>query len=129
MLASLQTLQFVTLGVSLVGFGATLVGFLYMHKRFNALNGRLDELMQFIQSGFVGQRAANLRAHMSQINGLMKRAKQAPTRLKRESEDDAVAVAMAEHAAHFEGELDFIIKTNEKMSAEIFWQLSAAYDS
>ena len=124
MLASLQTLQYVTLGVSLVGLGATLAGFFYMRKRFNALNGRIDELMQTIQAGFAEQRATNLRAHISQINGLMKEAKQASTLSNPERGYGRVADAMSEHAAHFEGELEFIIKTNEKINAEMFWQLA-----
>ena len=123
MIASLQSLQYATLGVSLVGVGVTVAGFVYMHKRFNALEGRIDELMRSIESGFANQRAAALRAHISQVKGLVKSVTQAPTFSRPEREYSRVAEAMSEQAAHFEGELEFLIKTDGKMNVEIFWQL------
>lgn len=124
MIASLQTLQYATLGVSLVGVGITVAGFVYMHKRFNALDVRLDELMKSIQSEFTRQRESALREHMSQVKGLLKSVKQAPTLSRPEIEYSRVAEAMSEQAAHFEGELEFLIKTDSKMNVEMFWQLA-----
>lgn len=124
MIASLQTLQYATLGVSLVGVGITVAGFVYMHKRFNALDGRLDELMKSIQSEFTRQRESALRGHMSQVKGLLKSVKQAPTLSRPEIEYSRVAEAMSEQAAHFEGELEFLIKTDSKINVEMFWQLA-----
>lgn len=124
MIASLQTLQYATLGVSLVGVGVTVAGFIYMHKRFNVLEGRIDELMKSIQSGFATQREAALRAHMFQVKGLVKSVKQAPSLSRPEREYSRVAEAMSEQAAHFEGELEFLIKMDGKMNVEMFWQLA-----
>lgn len=124
MIASLQSLQFATLGVSLVGLGVTVAGFVYMHKRFNALDDRIDELMKSVQSGFASQREAALRAHMSQVKGLVKSVKQAPSLSRPELEYNRVAEAMSEQAAHFEGELEFFIKMDGKMNVEMFWQLA-----
>ena len=45
MMETLQALQVATLGVSLVGVGVSVAGFLYMRKRFNSLDGRLDRLI------------------------------------------------------------------------------------
>lgn len=127
MLASMQGLQYATLGVSLVGLGVTVAGFAYMHKRFKALDGRIDELTQTIHSGFASQRAADLRGHMSQVHGLVKSAQQAPTLSRPELEYNRVAVAMSEQAFHFDGELEFYIKSNSKMNAELFWQLAQLF--
>lgn len=124
MMASLQALQYATLGVSLVGVGVTVAGFVYMHKRFNALEGRLDELMKSIQSGFARQHEEALRAHISQIKGLLKSVRQAPTLSRPELEYGRVAEAMSGQAAHLEGELRFLIETGGRMNAEMFWQLA-----
>lgn len=124
MLTSMQVFQYATLGVSLVGLGVTAAGFTYMHKRFKALDGRIDELMQSIHSGFASQRAADLRGHMYQVHGLVKSAKQASTLSRPELEYNRVAEAMSEQAFHFDGELEFFIKTNGKMNVELFWQLA-----
>jgi H+/gluconate symporter-like permease len=42
MMETLQALQVATLGVSLVGVGVSVAGFLYMRKRFNSLDGRIS---------------------------------------------------------------------------------------
>ena len=124
LISSLQTLCYGTLGVSLIGVGVTVAGIVYMHKRFNALEGRIDELIKSMESGFASQREAALRAHVSQVNGLVKSVMQAPTLSRPEREYSRVAEAMTEQAAHFEGELEFLIKADGKISVEIFWQLA-----
>ncbi len=124
MIAALQVLQYATLGVSLVGVGVSVAGFVYMHKRFNALDCRIDELMKSIHSGFAIQHEATLRAHISQTKGLIKAAGQAPTLSRPEMEYARVAEAMSEQAAYFEGELEFLITMNGKINVEIFWQLA-----
>ncbi|MFA7293332.1 MAG: hypothetical protein WC023_13930 [Rhodocyclaceae bacterium] len=124
MIASLQSLQIATLGVSLVGLGVTVAGFIYMHKRFNSLDGRIDKLIASVHTGFESQREAALRAHMSQVKGLVKRAKQAPTLSRPEREYSRIAEDFSEQASHFEGELEFLIKVEGKVNVELFWQLA-----
>jgi len=124
MMATLQTLQYATLGAALVGVGVSVAGFAYMHKRFNALEGRIDELTGTVRSGFASQREATLRTHLSQVKGLVKAAKQAPTLSRPEAEYGRIAEAMAEQAAHFEGEVEFTIKASRRIDVEAFWQLA-----
>lgn len=124
MIASLQSLQYATLGVSLVGVGVTVAGFIYMHKRFNALDGRIDELMKSVKSGFDSQREAALRAHMSQVKGMVKSVRQARSLSHPDREYGRLAEGMSEQAAHFEGELEFLIKMDGKVNVEMFWQLA-----
>jgi hypothetical protein len=124
MIASLQSLQIATLGVSLVGVGVSVAGFIYMHKRFNSLDGRIDKLLASVQAGFESQRQATLRAHMSQVKGLVKLAKQAPSLSQPEGEYSRIAESLSEQASHFEGEVEFLIKAKGKLNVELFWQLA-----
>lgn len=124
MVASLQTLQYATLGVSMVGLGVTVAGFAYMHKRFDALDVRFSELSNILQSGFNEQRQATMRARLSQVKGLAKAAGQAHTLSQPGLEYCRIAESMSEQAAHFEGELEFLIKAEGKMNLEVFWQLA-----
>lgn len=123
MMASLQTLQYATLGVSLIGIGVSVAGFIYMHKRFNALDSKFDYLIKSVQSEFLRIREAALRTQMSKVNGLIKAAKQAPTLSRPDLEFSRIAEQLSEQAAHFEGEIEFLIKTEDKMQSSVFWQL------
>jgi len=124
MIASLQSLQIASLGVSLVGVGVSVAGFIYMDKRFNSLDERIDKLIGTVHAGFENQRQAALRAHMSQVKGLVKLAKQAPTLSRPEGEYGRIAESLSEQASHFEGELEFLFKKKGKVSVELFWQLA-----
>lgn len=124
MMGALQSLQIATLGVSLVGVGVSVAGFVYMHKRFNALDGKIDSLVASVNAGFEDQHRAAIRAHMSQVRGLVQRAGQAASLTSPQSEYARIAGALADQAAYFEGELTFLIKTNGRVKLELFWQLA-----
>lgn len=122
----LQVLQIATLGVSLVGVGVSVAGFIYMHKRLNLLDSKIEALIDTVNSGFEDQRKAMLRSQLSQVKGLMQRANQAPTLSKPEHEYSRVAESLTGQAAHFESELEFVMKVNGKINPELFWQLAQA---
>lgn len=124
MMATLQTLQVATLGVSLVGVGVSVAGFLYMRKRFNALDGRLDQLMNAIHTGFENQRKADLRAHMSRTKGLMQRAEHAKNLSSPQSEYREIAAALADQAAYFDGEISVTLSAKGPIPVDLFWQLA-----
>lgn len=126
MVAGLQSLQIATLGVSLVGIGVSVAGFLYMHKRFNSLDKKIDTLIDTVTSGFDNQQKYLLRSHLSQAKGLVLQARQAPSLAKPEYEYSRIAEALAGEAAHFQGELEFVIKANDNINIELFWQLAQA---
>lgn len=124
MIAALQSLQIATLGVSLVGIGVSIGGFVYMHKRFNSLDDKIDKLIETVNAGFESQQKTAIRAHMHQVKGLVKRARQAPSLSRPEKEYSRIADALADQSAHFEGELEFVIRSTEKINLDFFWQLT-----
>jgi len=124
MVAAMQSLQIATLGVSLVGVGISVAGFYYMHTRFNALDQKLDQLIDTVTSGFDRQREDALRAHMSRVRGLTKDAKHAASLSRPDKEYGRIAEALSSESAHFDGELDCLIKSKQKINVEMFWQLT-----
>jgi hypothetical protein len=124
MMSTLQSLQIATLGVSLVGVGVSVAGFVYMHKRFNSLDNRIDTLIDTVNTGFENQQKASLRAHMSQVKGLVQLAKQAESLSSPDKEYSRVADSLADQASFFEGEIEFVSRSSQKVNLEIFWQLA-----
>jgi hypothetical protein len=123
----LQALQVATLGVSLVGVGVSVAGFIYMRKRFNQLDSRIDSLTNTVNIGFEKQRMESIRSHLSQVHGLMDLAFQAPTLSKPEKEYTRIAEMMASESSYFEGELKFVIKIHGNINQELFWQLAQTF--
>lgn len=124
MMETLQSLQVVTLGVSLVGVGVSVAGFYHMHKRFNALEVRMDHLSETIRAGFdsLGQR--DLRRQLHLTKSLLQRAHQAQTLSNPSSEYSEVAAGLADQSAYFEGEIAFIVKSKGPIDPDVFWQLT-----
>lgn len=124
MMATLKSLQVATLGASLVGVGVSVAGFIYMRKRFNSLDGKIDQLIDTINAGFEIQRKADLRVHMSRTKSLVRRAQQAQALSDSRLEHMNVAAGLAEQAAYFEGELTFMISAKGSINLDIFWQFT-----
>jgi len=122
----LQALQVATLGVSLVGVGVSVAGFIYMRKRFNQLDSKIDSLINTVNIGFEKQRMESIRSHLSQAHGLMDLAFQAPTLSRPEREYTRIAEMMASESSYFEGELRFVINIPGDINQELFWQLTQA---
>ena len=123
MVETLQSLQVATLGLSLAGVGASVAGFLYMRKRFNALDGRLDQIIDTMNTAFEDQRKADLRARMSRTKGLIQRAEHAKDLSNPQPEYREVASALADQAAYFDGELSITLSTKDRIPVDFFWQL------
>jgi len=126
MIESLQVLQVATLGTALVGVGVSAASFIYMRKRFNGIDKKLDELLKAVQVGFDNQQMTVLRAHLSQVSGLVKQAEQASSLSSPASAYARVADALADQSAHFEGEVQHAINAREKINPDFFWQLVQA---
>jgi hypothetical protein len=124
MMETLQSLQVATLGVSLVGVGVSVAGFYYMHKRFNKLEGRMDQLAETIRAGFQEQRQNDLRSQMARTKGYIQRAQHAQSLFDPRPEYSNVAAALTDQAAYFEGEIAFMAKSNGPINPEMFWQLA-----
>ena len=123
MIETLQSLQVATLGVSLAGVGVSVAGFYYMHKRFNALEDRLDELSEAIKVGFESLGHRDMRKQLQLTKSLLQRAQQAPALSDPRPEYSEVAARLADQSAYFEGEIAFIVKTNGPIDLELFQQM------
>jgi hypothetical protein len=124
MMETLKLLQVATLGVSLVGVGVSVAGFYYMHKRFNSLEGRMDQLGETIRVGFESLAHRDLRKQLHLTKSLLQRAQQAQALSDPRPEYSEVAAGLADQAAYFAGEIAFIVKTNNPIDADVFWQLA-----
>ncbi|MDO9436730.1 hypothetical protein [Hydrogenophaga sp.] len=124
MVESLQALQIATLGVSLVGVGVTVAGFVYMHKRFNALDGRIHQVLEAVQRGFEEQRKADLRLQLARTRSFIDRAQHARQLNSPLPEYMNVAAGLAEQAAFFESEIVFVLSRDGLIDLQTFWQLT-----
>ena len=124
MMGTLQSLQVATLGLSLVGLGVSVASFFYMRKRFNAVDERLDQVLDAIEKGFEDQRKAALRKQMSRTKGLIQSAELAKKLKESQSEYRAVAAKLADQAAYFEGEISFLVTAKGPVPVDLFWQLT-----
>ena len=124
MMETLQFLQVATLGVSLAGVGVSVAGFYYMHKRFNSLEDRMDELSDAIKVGFENLGHRDLRKQLHFTKSLLQRAQQAPALSDPRPEYSEVAAGLADQAAYFEGEIAFMVKINGPINLDVFRQMA-----
>ena len=123
MMATLQSLQVATLGVSLVGVGVSVAGFYHMHKRFNSLEKRMDDVGEAIRAAFESSGHKDMRRQQHLTKSLLQRAQQASTLSDSRREYSEVAAGLADQAAFFEGEIAFIVKTSGHIDLNVFWQM------
>jgi hypothetical protein len=124
MMETLQALQVATLGVSLVGIGVSVAGFLYMRKRFNSLDVRLDKLIDAVRVGFENLEKSGFRQQMSRTKSLVQRAELAKSMIDPLKEYKEVAAQLADQAAFFEGEIVFQISARGPINHDTFWLLA-----
>jgi len=124
MMENLQLLQVATLGVSLAGVGVSVAGFYYMHKRFNALEIRMDRLGETLRAEFESLSHRDLRKQLHLTKSLLQRAQQAQALSDPQPEYSEVAAGLADQAAYFDGEIAFMVKAEGPISPEVFWQLA-----
>ncbi len=124
MMETLQALQIATLGVSLIGVGVSVAGFVYMRKRFNSLDGRIDKLMDAMNAGFESLEKSGFRQQMSGTKSLVQRAELAKSMLDPAKEYKEVAAQLADKAAFFEGEIVFQISARGPIKHDKFWLLA-----
>ena len=126
LMLTLQSFQVATLGVSLVGVGISAAGFIYMRKRFNALDSQVSQLIDSVQSGFEEQRMASLRHQLSIFKGLVQRVGQAHALSNPQPEYADVTARLMDQSSYFEGEIRHLLSKNDCVRLDLFWQLSQA---
>jgi len=124
MMETLQALQVATLGVSLVGVGVSVAGFLYMRQRFNNLDVRIDKLIDAVKAGFENLEKSGFRQQMSRTKSLVQRAELAKSMIDPPKEYKEVAAQLADQAAFFEGEIVFQIPARGPINHDTFWLLA-----
>jgi len=124
MMETLQAFQIATLGISLIGVGVSVGGFLYMRKRFNNLDSRLDRLLDTVKTGFENLEKSGVRQQMSRTKSLVQRAELARTLIDSSKEYKEVAAQLGEQAAYFEGEIVHLISAKGVINHETFWLLA-----
>jgi hypothetical protein len=124
MMETLQALQIATLGVSLIGVGVSVAGFVYMRKRFNSLDGRIEKLMDAVKAGFENLEKSGFRQQMSATKSLVQRAELAKSMNDPAKEYKEVAAQLADQAAFFEGEIAFQISARGPINHDTFWLLA-----
>lgn len=123
MVSLLQSLQMATLGVSLVGVGVSVAGFIYMKQRFDRLEGKFADLDQTVRQGFDEQRKSELRKQVSKTSALVRRARAASTRSDWRMEYLEIAAGLSEQAEYFRYELNHLAKSDGKIDADLFSHL------
>jgi hypothetical protein len=123
---ALQVLQIANLAVSIVGVGVTVAGFVHVHRRLNAIDRKLDLVMESMKGGFDAQRRAALRRQMSRVQELVRRAHDAQHSPAASLEFREVAAALSDQAAYFSGEIQFIVSAKGPMDAALFRELVQA---
>lgn len=124
MMETLQALQVATFGVSMVGVGVSVAGFLYMRKRFNSLDDRIGTLIDAVRDEFRNLEESGFRKQMSHTKSLVQRAELAKSMIDPPKEYREVAAQLADQAAFFEGEIDFQISTKGPIKHDTFWLLA-----
>ncbi|MBK9684509.1 MAG: hypothetical protein IPO59_14955 [Betaproteobacteria bacterium] len=120
MMETLQALQVATLGVSLVGVGVSVAGFLYMRKRFNSLDGRLDRLIDAVEAGFENLERSGSGSQMLAHQSLVQRAELARSMIDPPKEYKEVAASWLNRRPS-EGEIVFQISTKSPINHDTFW--------
>lgn len=116
----LQSLQIATLGVSVVGLGVSLAGFIYLKTRLDKVDSKIEEVLSLIRS----ERAATFRARFSRLKGLVASSIQAYSMSNPDYEYARIAEELAIEAAFYEEELLFLTKSAVNIDLQAFGQLS-----
>jgi hypothetical protein len=116
----LQSLQIATLGISVVGVGVSLAGFIYLKTRLDKVDSKIEEVLSLIRS----ERGSTLRARFSRLKGLVASCIQAYSMSNPDYEYARIAEELAIEAAFYEEELLFLTKSAANIDLQAFGQLS-----
>lgn len=126
MMGMLQTLQVATLGVTLLGVGVSVAGFIHVHRRMNALDDRMNEILRVAQAGFEEQRKWAVGKEMAQVKSLMDRARNAAKLQHPTAEYREIGARLTDQAAFFEHEIKLVLSIPGKVSLIMLRELTQA---
>lgn len=106
MVTTLQSLQFASLGATLVGIGVSAIGFKVMVNRFNQVQLQLDNLAENMNQQFVKLEARELRRHQYRVISLLDEASLAGSFSCPKTELLRISHALTEEAAYYRGEVE-----------------------
>jgi hypothetical protein len=116
----LQSLQIATLGISAVGVGVSIGGFIYLKSRLEKVDSKIEEVLHLIRDG----KAATLRARYSRLKALVASCIQANSLSNPDYEYARIAEELAIEAAFYEEELLHLTKSSSNIDLQAFGQLT-----
>jgi len=126
MVESLKLLQFANLGAAAIGIGVSVTGFVILNRRLHQIENRIDQLSSLIDQRFEKLAISSLRAHHSQVRGLISQAEQSFSLSNPAREWHRIAGLMAQESAFFQGELSFLLN-GENFSTDLFLNLFQSF--
>ncbi|WP_295542366.1 hypothetical protein [uncultured Pseudacidovorax sp.] len=126
LIGTLQALQVATLGATLLGVGVSVAGFIHVHRRMNALDGRMKKILDVVQAGFEDQRKWAIGKQLAQVKSLMDRARNAATLQNPTVEYREIGALLADQAAFFDHEIKLVVSMPGKVSLTMLRQLAQA---
>lgn len=116
----LQSLQIATLGISAVGVGVSIGGFIYLKTRLDRVDSQLEEILNLLRD----ERAATLRARYSRLKGLVASCIHAHSLNNPDYEYARIAEELAIEASFYEEELLYLTKSSSKIDLQAFGQFA-----
>ena len=109
MMATMQMLQYATLGASLVGVGVSVAGFKAMSTRFDQVQSQISTFADNVIQHFAEQKEREFRSHQSRVKSLLEQAELAYAYNNSASEWMRIAHALADEAGFYQGEIEHLI--------------------
>ena len=122
---TLQTLQYATMGIALVGIGVSAAGFALMNKRLKGIEGEISTLKTAIEKQFKELHWRELRARFALASTCLERAENAHRFREPGPELRGAAERLAESSGFFKAEAQFAL-THEHVNLELVQSLTYA---
>ena len=109
MMATMQMLQYATIGASLVGLGVSVAGFKAMSTRFDQVQSQISAFSDKVVQHFEEQKEREFRSHQSRVKSLLEQAELAYAYNNSSSEWMRIAHDLADEAGFYQGEIEHLI--------------------
>jgi len=119
MVSSLTMMNFATLGATLTGLGVSIVGFILIKKKLDALEKQIFDIKNQLDRNFKDIFEREIRTHYSSIQTLLNELQIAHTLRNPTNILMSISSRLAEESGYFKGELNYILE-QEKFDKNIF---------
>lgn len=115
---TLQSLQYATMGIALVGVGVSVAGFALMNRRLKGIEGEISNLKTLMEKQFRELHLRELRARFALASTCLERAENAHRFREPAPELRGAAERLAESSGFFKAEVKFALK-EERVNMEL----------